>query len=185
MGDEQDGLAGRARGRARPRCAAARAPCRRASWRRARRTARPSAAAAGRAAGRGRARRAAACRRTVRAAASRRSRAGRPSRAAPGRAPSDSARSLPASSAGSSTLSRIVRHFSRIGAWNTMPMSGIGSRHLAAGDLHRAARRRPQPGNDAQQGGLAAAARADQRDELAAPTASEMSASASTGPLAA
>ena len=111
---------------------------RRASWRRARRTARPSAAAADRAAARGRARRAAACRPTARAAACRRSRRGRPCRSSCARALRGSRRrSRPASSAGSSTLSRIERHFSRTGAWKTMPTSANGPRHGAAGDRRR------------------------------------------------
>ena len=75
--------------------------------------------------------------------------------------------SLPASSAGSSTFCRIERHFSRTGAWKTMPMSGIGCAHGAARDGHRADGGGPEPGHDAQQGGLAAAARPHQRDELA------------------
>ena len=43
-----------------------------------------------------------------------------------GRAPGRRAGPSPASSAGSSTLSRIVRHFSSTGAWKTMPTSAIG-----------------------------------------------------------
>ena len=129
MGDEDDGLpraAPRPRAGLRPRCAAARGSSRRASSRRARRTARPSAGSADRAAAPGRARRAAACRRTARADACRRTRRGRPDRAAAGARSRYFAGPAPDSSAGSSTLSSTERHFSSTAAWNTMPTRETG-----------------------------------------------------------
>ena len=133
--------ASRGSGGPRPRCAAARGSSRRASSRRARRTARPSAGAADRAAARGRARRAAACRPTARAAACRRSRSGRPARAA--------ARARASRSAGveAGQLGRQQHVVEDRCATSAAPAPGrpcrrrrIGRAHRGAVDRHRARR---------------------------------------------
>jgi hypothetical protein len=60
-------------------------------------------------------------------------------------------------------LSNTLRHGSRLSLWNTKPRSPQGPRTArpVAGTC------RFEPGDDAQQRGLAAAARADEGDELA------------------
>ena len=138
------------------------------SWRRARRTARPSAAAAGRAAARGRARRAAACRPTARAAACRRS------RSSPAMSESCSARAARGAGVLAGQLGR-QQHVLQDRA--PFQQHRRLEDHADVGQWARARRGRrpstraggggPQAGHDAQQRGLAAAARAHQRDELA------------------
>jgi hypothetical protein len=56
-----------------------------------------------------------------------------------------------------------VRQGSRLSLWNTKPRS-----HDTAVEAHLARARRLEPGDDAQEGGLAAAARPHHRDERAA-----------------
>ena len=117
--DEDRAGAGAAR-----RSAAARPAAARGSSRRARRTARPSAAAAGARPAPARSPPAAACRRTAGPGSARRSRASPTSvehllRPAPGAR----ARPAPRSSSGSSTLRCTVRHSKRPACWNAMPYS--------------------------------------------------------------
>ena len=162
MGDEHHRRAGRCGG---CRAAGPASPC--GSVRRARRTARPSGAATAAAPARGRARRAASCRRRAGAAGSWR-RPESPTRSSSSSARFFAAASLrPAISIGNSTLASTVRHGSRFGVWNTKPKSSCGPSDLAAADFDAAAARARHAGDDAQQRGLAAAARAEQRDELA------------------
>ena len=127
VGDEQDRLAGLP-----SRCAAARGSSSRASARRARRTARPSAPAWGRGPARARSPRAAACRPRARRGACPRRPRGRPARA--GRAPARGSPS-PAGRGSRPAAGRCrgsCRHFSSSGCWNTMPMSRAGSNGTAS-----------------------------------------------------
>ena len=163
VGDEHDGLL-----RLAARCAAAPGSSSRASAHRARRTARPSGSASDRGSARARSRRAAACRRKARRDICLPRPSARPARA--DRAPARGFRAIgrPRISAGSSTLSITRRHFSSSGCWNTMPMSRDGSNGCAGEPMRTSpASCGVQAGENFQQRGLAAAGRADQRDQLA------------------
>ena len=58
---------------------------------------------------------------------------------------------------------------SKVGAWNTMPVSSRGSVTVRAADRNGAGGRGHETGDEAQQGRLAASGRPDQTDELVAP----------------
>ena len=104
----------------------------------------------------------------------------------PARARGTSPDSAPTSSAGSSTFSRIVRHFSSTGAWNTMPTSGIGPVTGAPATLTRPDVTGRSPATMRSRVDLPQPLGPTSDDELAgAESPSEMPRSASTGPLAA
>ena len=153
--EEHGELAARARS-----APARRAGCR-GSSRRARRTARPSAAPGCPGRGCGPARPAGACRRTARAGACGRSRPGAPCAAARRPAPGARPGAARAACSGTSTLPSTVSHGNSAGSWNIRP----GSASPASVD--RAAAEPVQPGDQVEQGALAAAGGADQADELA------------------
>jgi hypothetical protein len=79
----------------------------------------------------------------------------------------------------------MVRHFSRIGAWKTMPTSAIGclTSRPATATVPRVAGRRPATIRSKVD--LPQPLGPTSETNSPAPTASEMPASASTGPLAA
>ena len=97
-----------------------------ASAHRARPTARPSAPTSGCGSTRVQSPRVAACRPRAHTAACRRSRSDPPCRAAHARVCTAALRGRPRMSAGNSTFSTTVRHFSSNGCWNTMPTSRPG-----------------------------------------------------------
>src|ERR1700722_84761 len=65
-----------------------------------------------------------------------------------------------------STFSRTVSQGNSAKVWNTMATSWAGPRPAAPADRHLALAGRHEAGDDAQQGGLAAARAAEQRDDL-------------------
>jgi hypothetical protein len=163
------------------RSSSARPAAGRGSARPARRRARPSAASWAPSPARGRCPHAASCRRDL---AGRLSLAcpGPPGPARPARAPSAAPclrwRRTPAPPPGD--VVRQVSQGSSEWFWNTTPRSGPGP-DLAVVQQQHAGGGRGQPGHQVQQRALAAAAVADQRDELAACTSRLMSRSARRG----
>ena len=77
-----------------------------------------------------------------------------------------SSSSNPGISTGSMTLSNTFRHFGRTGAWKTIPTSGQGTRHVVTVDLHHSSGLWKKARYDLEQGGLPAAALADDGDEF-------------------
>ncbi len=76
------------------------------------------------------------------------------------------ARAMPCSSSGKATLSITLRQGKQDSSWNTMPIAGCGLRTRRPRPT--CGRRWPgQPADHVEQGRLAAAGRADDRDELA------------------
>ena len=149
------------------RCAGARSSSLRASTRRARRTARPSAGCRDRAGARARWRRAAACRRKVRRCACGEVR--EPDEreqldAARSRSPRRRGRTCRAS--GRSRCRATSNHGSRVGRWNTMPISSRGARRPAAVDASGRRVGAIRPARQPQQGRLAAARGAQDGEEL-------------------
>ena len=141
----------------------------RVSSRRARRTARPSAAAPARTRARARSRRAAACRPRAATDGGRRSPCSSTSSSISSTRLLRRARSQPSISSGSAMFFATVRQSKSTGVLEDDAVVVVGARprRRLAVHRHRAARRRDQVADDAQQRRLAAAGGADQRDELA------------------
>ena len=74
---------------------------------------------------------------------------------------------MPAISSGKATFSITVRHGKVDSSWNTMPIAGCGPRTVSPATVTAPLIAVEQAADDVEQGRLAAAGRADHREELA------------------
>ena len=81
---------------------------------------------------------------------------------------------MPAISSGKATFSITVRHGKVDSSWNTMPIEACGPGTVSPRDRDAALVAVEQPADDVEQGRLAAAGRADHREEFARRTSNEM-----------